>query len=230
MRALLGGSQVRETAWIGSRRAGGGHLVAVAPLMMAAYRSCQAIDVKPAFVISWLARRRVRAFPRRPAISVGMSQGENWSTSTRRPPGTSTLAHSRRPACWSDQWSNDVVLEGAVGIGQPFGGTGAEPQAMVAGRRFRGRDHGRRGIDARHFGGLGPLPGQPPQQVTGAAADIEHSAWSCAYRLCEYRRPVGNVVVQAAAPAFLVTGGPGLEGCDIAVRWHHSSLARKSGS
>lgn len=78
--------------------------------MMTAYGTCQVIELNPAQRSSSLARRGVRAFPRRPPISVGMSQRENWSTSTREPPGVSTRAHSRSPACWSDQWSNDVVL------------------------------------------------------------------------------------------------------------------------
>ena len=100
--------------------------------------------------------------------------------------------------------------------------------ALVAGRAFSSLDHGRRGIDARQLACLGPLPGQQAEQVSGAAAYVEHSPGSGARRQGERRRPVGNVVVQAAAPTLLVTGGSVLEGRDIAVRWHSSSLAGES--
>ncbi len=71
-----------------------GQVVAVTALIMSAYRSCQATPWNPAALSAWLARRRVRAFPRRPASNVGSSRGENRSASTRCPPGASTLAHS----------------------------------------------------------------------------------------------------------------------------------------
>ena len=45
------------------------------------------------------------------------------------------------------------------------------------------------------------------------------------HRHRELRRPVGDVMVQPAAPAPLITGSPVVEGSDITVRWHTRSLA-----
>ena len=44
------------------------------------------------------------------------------------------------------------------------------------------------------------------------------------HRHDELRRPPSDVVVQAPAPAMLVTGGTLVEGSDIAMRWHTGSL------
>ena len=112
-------------------------------------------------------------------------------------------------------------------MGQPFGGTDGKLQPLVAGRP-RGRvDHGWRGIDACQSAGLWPLPCQLPQQISGTAADIEHSLGRGTHRDGEGRGPVGDLVVQAAEPALLVRGGSLLKGRNIPVRWHSNSLAGK---
>ena len=119
----------------------------------------------------------------------------------------------------------DDQVEGTVRVWQPFGGTHRKPQAPVTGRLFGSADHGWRGIDARQLGGVRAPPGQQPQQVPGAAADIEHPPGRGIHRHGELRRPAGDVVVQAAAPALLVTESSFVEDSDIAVRWHTGSLA-----
>jgi hypothetical protein len=197
--------------------------------MIAAYRSCQAMDVKPAALSSWSARLRVRALPRRPAISVGASKRENWSTSTSWAPShenSGALVQASqlvRPVV--ERRSRDDEVEGAVAIGQALGGPDRELQALVAGRRCGCLDHGRSRIDARKVPCLRALLREPPEQVSGAAAYVEHSPGSCMGVECEVRRPVGNLVVQAPAPALFITDGPLLEGGEIAIRRHRSSLA-----
>src|SRR5215469_3957950 len=119
----------------------------------------------------------------------------------------------------------DDQVEDTSWEGQPFGGTDRKPQPPVTGRLFGSPDHGWRGIDASQLGCLRAPPGQQPQQVSGAAADVEHAPGRGLHRQGELRRPVGDVMVQAAAPALLITGGSFVEGSDIAVRRHTGSLA-----
>jgi hypothetical protein len=47
------------------------------------------------------------------------------------------------------------------------------------------------------------------------------------HRYNELRHPVSDVMVQAAAPALLVTESSIVEGSDIAVRWHTRSVAEE---
>src|SRR5262249_17417703 len=63
------------------------------------------------------------------------------------------------------------------------------------------------------------------EQVAGATADVEHAPGRRMHRQGELRRPVGDVMMQAAARALLVTEGSFVEGSDIAVRRHTGSLA-----
>ena len=84
---------------------------------------------------------------------------------------------------------------------------------------------GWRGIDACQSPGLWPLPCQQPRQISGTAADIEHSLGRGTHRDGQGRGPVGDLVVQPAQPALLVRGGSSVKGCNIPVRWHSSSLA-----
>src|SRR5215472_17381369 len=116
-------------------------------------------------------------------------------------------------------------VEDTIWVGQPFGGTHRKSQAPVIGRLFGSLDHGWRGIDPSQLGCVRAPPGQQAQQVSGATADVEHTPGRRMHRQGELRRPVGDVMMQAAARALLVTGGSFVEGSDIAVRRHTGSLA-----
>jgi hypothetical protein len=116
-------------------------------------------------------------------------------------------------------------VEGAIRVGQSFGGPHCEPQALVIGRLFESLHHGCRGVDSRQRAGVRAPLGQHSQQVSGAAANVEHPPGRGVHRHGELRRPAGNVMVQAATPAPLVTGGSFVEGSDIAVRRHTGILA-----
>ena len=121
----------------------------------------------------------------------------------------------------------DDQIEGTIWVGQPFGGTHRKPQAPVTGCLFSSADHGWRGIYARQLGWGRAPPGQQPQQIPGAAADVEHPPGAGMHRYNELRHPVSDVMVQAAAPALLVTESSIVEGSDIAVRWHTRSVAEE---
>lgn len=108
----------------------------------------------------------------------------------------------------------------AAWAGQPFGSAGGKPEPPVSGRQAGRVDHGLGRIDASQLDRPRVLAGQLTQQVPGTAAHVEDTPRRRARRCGERGRPVGDVVVHAAAPALLVTGGSFLEGGEIAARRH----------
>jgi len=119
----------------------------------------------------------------------------------------------------------DNQIEGIIGIGQPFGDTNCKPQPPVIGRPFGSPDHRWCGVDASEIGCLRAKPRQHPQQVPSATAYVEDALRRGMHRQSELGRPPGDVVMEATAPALLVTWGSLIEGGDITVRRHTGSLA-----
>ena len=100
---------------------------------------------KPAVVRSWLARRVVRALPRRPTSSVGTSQTRELvdeDETSARLEDSCALAQAGwliGPVVEGGRTHDQV--EGAVGVGQLFGDTDGEAEAIVVGGRGGDFDH-----------------------------------------------------------------------------------------
>jgi hypothetical protein len=97
---------------------------------------------------------------------------------------------------------------------------------MAAARRCRPRNaagHQRRRrcrVDPGQRPGLRGAGGKPAEQVAGAASDVEypHGGWYAGQG--QVRRPVGDLVMQLAEPAFVVALRTLAERSDVTIPGH----------
>ena len=191
--------------------------------------SCHCGERNPAVVTSRVARRLVRALPRRPTRRLGSSQDENWSARTRtaaRDHDPGALHESCLLVCpVIERGGADHEIEGFRRPGQPLGGTLREVQSVVGGHSRGDFDHRCRGVDPGQFGRLRAADGQLPEQVAGPAPHVQDPL---RHRRAGERKARGTVcylVMQPTAPAVLVAPRPLLECGNITIPSHGLIMA-----
>jgi hypothetical protein len=134
----------------------------------------------------------------------------------RKPARSAIQAASRR----IERGGADHQVEGSCGPGQLLGGADHKTQPVVGGRVPGGLDHCGRGVDSGQGGGLRGAGGKPAKQVAGPAPDVEDVRRGWHAGKGQVRRAVGDLVMQPAAPALVISLRTLAERHDITMTGH----------